>query len=606
MNRHAPIRTAADLRAVEQAGLEAFLPAPSPAALLRLAAASWPGHCAIRYLPGPDQPDATIDFATLFDQVQRAASLFRRLGVCPGRPAALFLANTLNGQVALWGAGLAGGACPINPVLSGEQVTALLTASKAEVAVVLGANPELDVWARLEAACRGAGVRTVLDCDGDVECPGSDGSFPALVAAEPPCVWPDPDPDSIVALYPTGGTTGMPKLTLHTHRNEAFVAVAAARMYDLQPGEVTLNGFPLFHVAGAFVCGLSAVAGGAVQVIPGRLGMRNRAFTGTLWRQVERYRIAMLSAVPTTLSGLLSVPVGEADLSSLRVTYAGGSVLPTDLADAFERHSGVKLRNILGMTECSGMLTTEPFHGPRTPGSTGLPLPFTSVRILRDDGTEVAIGETGTLVIQGPHVSPGYLDPAAGRDTFGPQGLVSGDLGHQDAEGHVFVTGRSKDVIIRGSHNIDPCVIEDALLQHPAVAIAAAIGLPDSYAGELPSAFVTLKPGCTAGEAELLSFAAARVPEPAAQPKRVWIIDAMPLTPVGKIFKPALRAEAAQYAVRAALASLTPQAAVAGVSAGPRPSEVTVAVNGLTPAEEARMRAALTGMPLVLSFAAAG
>ena len=605
MNRGAPIRTEADIRAVEQGGLDAFLPAPSPVALLRRAAASWPGACAIRYLPAPDQPDETIAFAALFAQVQRAASVLRRLGVGPGRPAALFLPNTLNGQVALWAAGLAGGVCPINPVLSGEQVTALLKASAARVAVVLGVNPELDVWTGLASACRAAGIATVLDCDADAECPGSDGSFAALVAAEPSCAWPDPDPDSIVALYPTGGTTGLPKLTLHTHRNEAFVANAAARLYDLQPGEVMLNGFPLFHVAGAFVYGLSSVAGGATQLVPGRLGMRNRAFTGTLWRQAERYRIAILSAVPTTLSGLLSVPIGDADLGSLRAAYTGGSVLPNDLADASERHAGIPVRNVLGMTECSGMLTTEPFHGPRTPGSTGLRLPFTSVRILRDDGTQAAPGESGTLVIQGPHVSPGYLDPAVGRDTFGPHGLVSGDLGHRDSEGRIFVTGRSKDVIIRGSHNIDPCVIEDALLQHPAVAIAAAIGLPDAYAGELPSAFVTLKPGHAADEAELVSFAATRVPEPAARPKRVWIIDAMPLTPVGKIYKPALRAEAAQYAVCAALASLTPAASVARVSAGPQPSEVMVAVNGLTPAEEARLRAVLTGMPLIVKLEAA-
>lgn len=594
------IRDEADLQAIEVDGLDAFLPAASPAALLRRAARLWPDAPAIHYLPGGGRPVDTVSFAELWQRVCQAARLFQRLGAGPGRAVALVAPHTLWAQVALWGAELAGLAWPINPVLSPDSITGLLLASNARVAVVLGINGELDVWAHVALAVRAAGAGIILlDLDGDGPSPGRDGSFEDWVRAEPDCDLLDPDPLADASLYPTGGTTGAPKLTRHFHRNEAFVAAAAARMYDLQPGEVMLNGFPLFHVAGAFVYGLSAIAAGAAQLVPGRMGMRNRAFMAALWAETERHGVSVLAVVATILSGLLSGPTPTA-ATGIRVAYTGGSVLPTELADAFEARMGIPVRNILGMTECSGMLAAEPFHAPRTPGSTGLRLPFTSLSI-EDPATSACLGagETGIVVTRGPHVSPGYLGRSAPNDTFRVDGsLWSGDLGRQDAGGRLFVSGRSKDVIIRGSHNIDPAAIEDALLQHPGVAIAAAVGLPDTYAGELPSVFVMLKPHATATEAELAAFAAARVSDPAARPKQVWIITDMPLTPVGKVFKPVLRAEAARHAVAAALSGHIPPGSVEDAG----PGEVLVRVDGLTPALEAAMRAAVTGMPLAIRF----
>ena len=167
-----------------------------------------------------------------------------------------------------------------------------------------------------------------------------------------------------------------------------------------------------------------------------------------------------------------------------------------------------------------------------------------------------------------------------------------------DEQGRLFITGRTKDVIIRGSHNIDPAAIEDALLEHPAVALAAAVGMPDTYAGELPTAFVTLKPGASVTSNELAAFAGDRVPEPAARPKLVWIIDEMPLTPVGKIFKPALRAKAARHAVSAALRGLALDMVVSDGEAG----EVLVKVTGLTPEKQTAMQAAVVGMPISVRF----
>jgi len=163
-------------------------------------------------------------------------------------------------------------------------------------------------------------------------------------------------PDAIAAYFHTGGTTGAPKLALHTHGNQAFVARSAALMYDLRPEDVLINGFPLFHVAGAFVYGLSVLSAGGTLVIPTRLGMRNRSFISSIWRQVERYRVTAIGGVPTVISALNSVAV-DADISSLRVMLTGGSPLPTELAEAFERGTGKPVRNILGMTECAGVVT---------------------------------------------------------------------------------------------------------------------------------------------------------------------------------------------------------------------------------------------------------
>jgi fatty-acyl-CoA synthase len=157
--------------------------------------------------------------------------------------------------------------------------------------------------------------------------------------------------------------------------------------------------------------------------------------------------------------------------------------------------------------------------------------------------------------LRGPHVGPGYSDSSRDPRTFEEGWLISGDLGHIDAEGRLFVTGRAKDVIIRGSHNIDPSMIEDALLQHPDIAIAAAVGQPDSYAGELPVAFVTLKAGATVDGEELRRYLEPIVSEPAALPKYVSILPDLPLTPIGKIYKPALRVLATTRAITDALSA---------------------------------------------------
>jgi fatty-acyl-CoA synthase len=559
------IRTAADIGTIEEAGIEAYLPLATPFQLIESAAQARPDACALHYLTEIGNPDRNvrITYATFTTKIRQAANLFRRLGVTTEDSVAILMPHVPVAQLALWGAELVGKACPINPMLRPDHIVELLIAARAKIAVVLGENEDIDIWNAVVPALRKAGCLTyILYADADRITSDSDGCFEDLIADENGDRLdfdPAGDPDATAAYFHTGGTTGAPKLALHTHRNQAFVARGAALMYDLRPDDVLVNGFPLFHVAGAFVYGLSVFSAGGTLLIPTRLGMRNRNFVNSIWRHVEEHRITAIGGVPTVLSALNSVAV-DADISSLRVMLTGGSPLPTELADAFERRTGKPVRNILGMTECAGVVTIEPFLGPRTPGSTGVRLPFTEVKVFRSSGGPADVnsicdaGKTGIVALRGPHVGPGYSDTDRNRGTFEAGWLISGDLGHMDAEEHLFITGRAKDIIIRGAHNIDPSLIEDALLRHPDVAIAAAVGQPDSYAGEIPVAFVTLKTDATVDGEELRRYLETRVSEPAALPRHVSILPDLPLTPVGKIYKPALRVLATTRAVEDALA----------------------------------------------------
>lgn len=603
------IRTESDIAAIERDSLAAFLPHASPFALIEASAARYPDKPAIRYIArvGAPETDAVLSYHDFAGRIRQAANLFRRLGVTKNDAVAILAPHVLSTQIALWAAEVAGRACPINPMVAPAHVVELLRAAGAKIAIVLGANDDLDIWSKLVPSLREAGFLShVLDCDADRPTQGSDGRFEDMIARENAVALDfivDGDADSVAAFFHTGGTTGAPKLALHTRRNQAFVGRSAALMYHLSAEDVLINGFPLFHVAGAFVYGLSVFAAGASIVIPTRLGMRNRGFIEAVWTQVARYGVTVIGSVPTVISALLAVPV-DADVSSLRLVLTGGSPLPAELAEVFERTIGKPIRNLLGMTECAGVVTVEPFLAERTVGSTGLRLPFTQVRAFHaaDHGIDFdhpcPPGETGIIALRGPNVSPGYSDPKRNAGTFENGWLVSGDLGHVDADGRVFVTGRAKDVIIRGAHNIDPALIEDALLQHPAVAIAAAVGQPDAYAGELPVAYVTLKPGAKADADSLLAFVAPRVGEPAARPKSVIILVDMPVTPIGKIYKPALRVLATRRVIEDTLTAMGLSAPHCEVSVTERETIVRLKDK----AREDAVKKALLGMPIRYSI----
>jgi fatty-acyl-CoA synthase len=596
-------RGLADIEALERTPYEEAIPARTTYGLIARAAERFAERTAFTYLPDGELATAPerITYSQLLANIHRAANLFRRLGVGPDDAVAILAPNIPSTQYALWGAQLAGRACPINFMLQPDHVGALLEASGAKVVVALGPNAELDVWSAVQKVPGLAG-RTVLRI-------GSD--FEQALAREPDALQFDPQlaPERIAALFHTGGTTGAPKLVQHTHGNEAHTGWFAHRFYGFDEHTVEVNGFPLFHVAGAFVYGLALLAIGATQVLPTVTGMRNAAFLRHYWKFCEREGVTALACVPTILANLCNLPV-DADISRVQVAYTGGSPLPTELAQRFEKTLGIAVRNILGMTECAGLVSIEPFHAPRVPGSAGLRLPYTEVKIAPWAGADVqldaqcATGETGVVVLRGPHMSPGYTDAARNAGMFERGWLVSGDLGHADAQGYLHVTGRAKDVIIRGSHNIDPGLVEDAFLAHPAVAMCAVVAEPDPHSGEVPAAFVTLKPGVVAGGEAVLAEVAPQVYERPAVPKRVVVLDALPTTAVGKVYKPALRLRATELKLQEVLAAAAPGVALqvrAREKGAACAAEVTVA--GARDAQlEQRLRDALGAIATETTF----
>lgn len=546
------ITCAADVKRIEAMPYADFMPHGSVFNALEHAAKCHPERRALSFITTADPATEAQSWthAQFINQVRRAANLFRRLAAEDEPRIAMLLPAIPQAYFTLFGGETAGVVCPINYLLGAEHIAELLRASKANILVALGPHPELDIWSRvpqlretcpqLKHVIAVGGAEGALDFDSELSVTRGDKLEQAYSA----------DPRRLAALFHTGGTTGKPKLAQHTHGNQLHAAWGAALMCGTTAEDVMLNGFPLFHVAGSFVYGLSTLLAGGEVVLPTLLGMRNKAFVDQYWNFVERHRVTLLAAVPTVITSLLNVSPGEADLGSVRALFTGGSPLPDELAAGFERRFGIKVRNILGMTECAGVISIEPMHASRVTGSCGLALPFTSVHAIAEDGRQLAAGETGVLCVKGPNVGPGYTEAERNTGTFTGDGwLITGDIGHIDQDGLIFITGRAKDLIIRSSHNIDPRVIEDALLRHPDVLMASAVGEPDEYAGEIPVAFVTLRPGSVVEPHALAEFAQQFIPERPAFPKRVEILSTLPLTAIGKVYKPALKILAIQHAI---------------------------------------------------------
>ena len=555
------------IKRIESVPYEQSVPFSSTIDLILHNAQHYPRHPALLFQVDADLESPVLEwsYSKLADQILRAGALLREAGVSRDEPVALVAPNIPSAHVALWGAQLAGHVFPINYLLGAEHIAELLKAANVKVVITLAQCDQLAIQqTTLEAVRLAGGKQRVFEIDPNEGAPAA-GSFQALLtAAEPqPNMVNEITRGSIAAIFHTGGTTGLPKILQHTHGNELHTSCMAAAYYRFQQGDRMLNGFPLFHVAGVFVYGLAALAVGGTVYIPTLMGMRNQAFVANAWQLFQTHGVSHLGCVPTTLASLAQSheQAGISGNSGIRAALTGGSSLPIEIASHFEAETGVPVRNIFGMTECAGIVAIEPAALQRTPGSVGLALPYTEVRALPlseadnpQPETFCSPGQEGILCLRGPHVSPGYVDRSRNPGTFTRNGwVISGDLGYVDETGRIFITGRSKDLIIRGGHNIDPQAIEEAFLANPDVLDAAAVGQPDAYAGELPVVFLTLKSDTQADAQQLLEKALPRIHERPAVPKRVRILDSMPTTPVGKIFKPALRRMAALQAVQEAL-----------------------------------------------------
>ena len=583
------IRTQADIAELEKLPLSERIRHKNVLDILRDSGRKHADRIAFRFLSGttPNDPVRDVSYAEMLKQVIQAANLFHTSGVGPDDTVTLLLPGVPETFIALWGAEIAAVANPVNYFLNAGQIAGIM--KEAGATALVAADPSLfaDIWPKVEEIRAALPGLKVFRVGGKGAAPTGVVDFEAALEQQPGDRLLAPKTltgDTLAALFHTGGTTGLPKLARHTHGALALAAWTNMLMFGLEPGAVQINPLPQFHVGGSIVGGLAPIANGWTVLLPTALGARNPNVVRDWWSIVERNKVTVAGAVPTSLAAIMNVPREGHDLSSLKAFVSGGSTVPVELIRRIEGELGVPVVEGYGMTEVHGYSTMNPMRGERRPGSVGLRLPYTEVRIA-DVGADGAIrgdcplGTIGHVLMRGPQVTPGYLDKRHDKGAVLADGwLDSGDLGRLDKDGYLWLTGRSKDLIIRGGHNIDPIIIEEALVRHPAVETAAAVGLPDAYAGELPMAFVQLKAGAQAAPDELREFCRQEIPERAAVPVEVVPIPQMPLTGVGKIFKPALRIDAAQRAFQAALTPLKAEGITAQVIVRNDPTHGTLAV----------------------------
>ena len=548
--------------------------------LLNRTAERFPARPAVSYqlLSGPSDKAETLSWSELRDRTAQAANLFRSLGIGEKDVIAYVLPNCNETITTLLGGAVAGIVNPINPLLEAEQLAAILRETDAKVVVTLKAFPKTDVAQKMAEAVRNAPhVHTVLEVDlnryltppkswivplvrpknprnhhADIKC------FAKEAARQPKTLsFADSTGDRIAAYFHTGGTTGMPKVAQHTYEGMIYNGWLGDTLLFTEEDSVMCP-LPLFHVFACHVILMAMVCSGAHVVFPTPAGYRGEGVMDNFWKLCERWKTTFVITVPTAVSALMQRKV-DADISRIKTAFSGSAPMPMELFRRFESACGVTICEGYGLTEATCLVAVNPPAGEKKVGSVGIPFPYTDVKIIKVAGGEpVACGvdEIGEICVSNPGVFAGntYTEAAKNADLYhyGTH-LRTGDLGRMDADGYLWITGRAKDLIIRGGHNIDPAEIEEALLEHPAVAFAGAIGQPDSHAGELPCAFVELVDGAQVTEDALLEHARIHVHERAAHPKHMTILPELPKTAVGKVFKPDLRKHAITRVYNAAL-----------------------------------------------------
>jgi fatty-acyl-CoA synthase len=498
-------------------------------------------------------------YAELRRRALAVANLLRAQGVQADDAVAIVSPTVPGLYAALIGSFLAGRPFPVNWLLEPQALAELLAAARPKAVIALGPTRDFKVWEHVGAALAALPFKPALFSLHDAF--GAAGPHDLLAAAEaqpgdrlaferPPL-----SAASIAAYLHSGGTTGRPKIVKLTHGGLMYrqwtTRVGLGRAADAD--NVVLSDTPLFHIGGLSPRGLTPIAAGMSVVIPSIHGARDKRYLPNYWRCIARFRITQISGVPTTLGVLAKNPPQGEDIASLRPHfYTGSTGIAPSVQQAVAAITGSRPLMAYGLTENTSNATADPRDGPMKPGCSGLRVPYTTLRIVRLDEAGDIVGdcgvdEPGTIVVRGPGVCAGYLDGSEDRRSFLADGsFVTGDIGSLDADGYLRVSGRRRDLIIRSGHNIEPAQIEEALLALPAVAHAAAVGRPDAHAGEVPVAYVELRPGVSISERELLAQAAARIHEPPAVPKEIVLVERMPLTAVGKPFKNQLREDAAR------------------------------------------------------------
>ncbi|MCF8466589.1 MAG: acyl-CoA synthetase [Sneathiella sp.] len=555
---NAPFTGLADVEKFERMPVEDLVPYQNIYDAFCATVSHFPDKAALIALPpgDPMEDGVSITYSQMLARVNQTANLFLSAGLATGETVTYLLPLCPQAYFTMLGAEAVGIVNAVNPLLEPEHILGIAKAANATVLVATGKALSPELWAKAAYVIdRLPSLKAVFVLGGGEECDGKKiRPFDQMIAGQDASAVNgrvSRGLDKIIGYYHTGGTTGVPKLAPHTNRMQLSQIASSGFGMGYSPDDRVLAGLPMFHISGSIVVGMVPLLNAATLIIVSPQGFRDPLVIGNYWRLVDKYKITLLGGVPTMLSALLNIPIGEADISSLRIGMTGGSAAPVEVLKAISEKSGVNMLEGYGMTEVTSFTTMQPQQGKARFGSVGVRLPFVEIAAahINEAGKIERFAEPdeiANIIMKGVPVMPGYVQTEFNKKAFTSDGwLISGDLGRIDKDGYIWLTGRAKDIIIRSGHNIDPSIIEEALHEHPAVELAAAVGRPDSYAGEIPVAYVQLKPGATATPNELKEFARERIPERAANPADLFLIDVMPLTGVGKIYKPALRQDTA-------------------------------------------------------------
>ncbi|MFB7708875.1 long-chain fatty acid--CoA ligase [Streptomyces sp. NPDC056105] len=479
----------------------------------------------------PDSPalrldDQVLDYRALDGRSARVASWLSAEGVAPGDRVAIMLPNIPDFAVVYYGVLRAGAVVvPMNPLLKAGEIGYSAGDCAARTILTWGASlPEASAAAdQLGITCTDITAAAFAD---------------KLDAVEPRAeIVERTDDDAAVVLY-TSGTTGRPKGAVLTHGNLRSNTESVSRLLDITGTDTVFGGLPFFHVFGQ-TCGLNAavLTGACVTLLP-------RFDAGAALEILIRDRVTVMEGVPTMFVALLAAAEAAdgARVETVRLSATGGSAMPVEVLHRFEATFGCPVIEGYGLSETAPVVTLGAVDGVRKPGSIGTPIAGIEVRLINEEGKDVAEGEIGELAVRGPNVMSGYWNrPEANEAAFTDGWFRTGDLARRDEDGYYFIVDRKKDMIIRGGYNVYPREIEELLYTHPAVAEAAVVGVPHELHGEEISAVVALRPGAAASPEELSEYVKARV-APYKYPRTVRLVDALPKGPTGKILKRAIPA----------------------------------------------------------------
>ncbi len=533
---------------------------------IEASAQKYPHNIAVRmllkYLPLGLAIQSKMTYREFVDAVNRFAAALHSIGMKQGDRISVMLPNSPQQVIAFYGALKAG--CTVvntNPTYTPRELEHQLKDSGAHAILLLSGLYErfakikdstsvehvivTDVSSSLGFPFKGM-VEKQLRAGGllaDVPAgPGIHRFYDLLRSASPTPPSVSVDPDDVVLFQYTGGTTGVPKAAMLTHKNlVSNVLQLDAWMTQLEYGkEKTLGALPFFHVYGMTVGMLfNMFAGGELVVVP---DPRN---TNHILEIIHREKITLYPGVPAMYIAIVNHPrVREYDLHSVKACLSGGAPLPVEIQEKFEAITGGKLVEGYGLTETSPVLTANPIMGKRKAGSVGLPLPSTEIAIValeaNPDGTYTPLpqGDEGELVARGPQIMKGYWNrPDETAKTIDPEGwLHTGDIAKMDDEGYFYIVDRKKDLIIASGYNIVPREVEEVLYMHPKVLEAVVAGVPDPKRGETVKAYIVLKEGEVATVEEIIAFCKERL-APYKVPKLVEFRSELPKSQVGKFLR---------------------------------------------------------------------